>query len=250
VLQHAHGPVLVLTLNRPEARNAVNLAVAQALAAGLRRLDTDPDLAVGVLAANGAAFCAGMDLKAFLDGERPVVGTAGFGGLTAAAPTKPLVAAVEGPALAGGFELVLSCDLVVAGGAARFGLPEVRRGLVAAAGGVFRLPRRIPYLAAMEMVLTGEPVTAGRALELGLVNRLVEPGQALAAALELAGAVATNAPLAVQASVGLVRDSWSWDDTRSWREIENRVATVAASADATEGARAFAERRPAHWLGR
>src|SRR5436305_12957223 len=201
VLSEERGHVLGGTINRPEARNAVNAAVAEGMAAALDSLDADADPRVGIVTGAGGYFSAGMDLKAFASGEgSPYAGDGGFAGITQRAARKPLIAAVEGYALAGGFEVALACDLIVAARDARFGIPEVKRGLVAAAGGLLRLPRRIPYHLAMELALTGEPVDAPRARELGIVNRLVEPGEALASAHALAAQIARNAPLALSAA--------------------------------------------------
>src|SRR5688500_15521024 len=188
--------VLLITLNRPEARNAVNGELAQGVADALDRLDAEPALRVGILTGAGGTFCSGMDLKAFVTGERPWVGDRGFAGIAQRSANKPLIAAVEGYALAGGFEVAMSCDLIVAARDARFGIPEVKRSLVAAAGGLIRLPKRIPYHVAMELALTGDPIEAPRAYELGIVNRVVDPGGAVDAARELAGRIAKNGPLA------------------------------------------------------
>ncbi len=207
VLTERRGGVLIVTINRPHAKNAVNAAVAKGVAAAMDELDGDPQLNVGVLTGAGGTFCAGMDLKAFVKGENPMDPQRGFGGVAFGPPRKPLIAAVEGWALAGGCEIVLSCDLVVAARTAKFGIPEVKRGLAAAAGGLFRLPMRIPYHVAMELVLTGDPVEAPRAYELGLVNRLTDEGGALDAALELAAKIAANGPLAVAASKEVVQKS-------------------------------------------
>ncbi len=186
VLCQVDGPVAVVTINRPAARNAVNGAVAAGMAAVLDDLDARPDVRVIVLTGAGGTFCAGMDLKGFLAGENPMAGGRGFAGIVERPPAKPVIAAVEGYALAGGFEVALSCDLIVASEAASFGLPEVTRGLVAAAGGLLRLPRRIPYHLAMEVALTGDHIPAPQLHRAGLINRLVPPGQALAMATELA----------------------------------------------------------------
>lgn len=248
-LDDADG-VLVITISRPQARNALNAEVAHAVAAALDSLDTRDDLSVGVLTGGGGTFCAGMDLKAFLAGESPSIPGRGLAGLTQAPPAKPLVAAVEGYALAGGCELALACDLVVAADNARFGLPEVKRGLVAAAGGLLRLPRRIPYQVAMELALTGAFLDAPRAYELGLVNRLTEPGGALAAARELAGIIAANGPLAVRASKYVVSHAGEWPADEFWERQDAIVGPVFTSEDAREGALAFAEKRPARWTGR
>ncbi len=214
VLVDAQDGVLVITLNRPAARNAVNLAVSEAVAAAMTELDSSPDLSVGVLTGAGATFCAGMDLKAFLRGESPVIPGRGFLGLVEAPPEKPLIAAVEGYALAGGCEAVLAADLVVASRTAKFGIPEVKRGLAAAAGGLMRLPRRIPPAVALELALTGDLFDAERAFALGLVNRLADEGQALDVALDLARSIAANGPLAVRASKRSSARAWSGRRTR------------------------------------
>ena len=250
VLTERAGPVLVVTLNRPEAKNAVNVAVAEQLAAALEELDGSPDLSVGVLTGAGGTFSAGMDLKAFLRGERPFVGDRGFAGITARPPAKPLIAAVEGYALAGGFEIVLACDLVVAAEDAVFGLPEVRRGLTAAGGGLLRLPRRIPWHLALEVILTGEPLPARRAAELGLVNRLTSPGGAEGEARSLAGVIAANGPLAVAASKQVVVESLDWTQAESFSRQAAIVDPVRESDDAREGAAAFAEKRSPVWRAR
>jgi enoyl-CoA hydratase len=242
--------VLVITINRPEAKNAVTLEVSEAVAAALDALDGRPDLAVGVITGAGGAFCAGMDLKAFLRGERPSVPGRGFAGITEAPPAKPVIAAVEGHALAGGCEVVLACDMVVAGRSASFGLPEVKRGLVAAAGGLLRLPERIPAAVAMELVLTGDFMGAERAHEIGLVNRVVEDGSALEAALELADRIAANGPLAVAASKQVMVASRDWSVDERYSRQREIIDPVFASADAEEGARAFAEKRTPVWEGR
>jgi len=242
--------VLVVTIDRPETRNAVNQEVAEAVAAAMERLDADPDLRVGVLTGAGGTFCAGMDLKAFVRGERPIIPGRGFAGLVERGPDKPLIAAVEGYALAGGFEIVLGCDLVVAAEDATFGIPEVRRGLVAAGGGLLKLPRRIPYHQAMELALLGNHIPAVRARELGLVNRLVPTGTALAAALELAAEVTANGPLAVAVSKKIVQGALAWSDDEQWERQGELAGPVSASDDAREGATAFAEKRPPRWTGR
>jgi len=241
--------VLVVTIDRPQARNAVTAAVAQGIAEAMDRLDADDDLRVGVLAGAGGTFCAGMDLKAFVRGERPVVAGRGFAGVTQRPPAKPLIAAVEGYALAGGFELVLACDLVVAAEGATFGIPEVRRGLVAAAGGLLRLPKRIPYHQAMELALLGNHIPAARARELGLVNRLVADGTALDAAIGLAGEIAANGPLAVGASKKIVASVTGWPEDEMWERQAEIAGPVSASKDAIEGATAFAEKRAPVWRG-
>lgn len=250
VLVETRDNVLVMTISRPEARNAVNAEVARALAAALDRLDAEPGLSVGVLTGAGGTFSAGMDLKAFLRGEIPEIEGRGFGGLTQTPPSKPLIAAVEGWALAGGFEMVLACDLVVASREAKFGLPEVKRSLIAGAGGLLRLPTRLPYHVAMEVALTGDPLTAERAFHHGLVNRIVEPGQALEAALELAAALAANGPLALAATKEIMRRSLDWTEDERWKRQMDIMAPVFASEDAREGATAFAEKRPPRWQGK
>ncbi|MGY5885273.1 crotonase/enoyl-CoA hydratase family protein [Modestobacter lacusdianchii] len=249
VLTEVTDGVGVLTLNRPEAKNAVDLATTQALAAAVDEFDARDDVAVLVLTGAGGTFCAGMDLKAFARGERPRIEGRGFAGLTEAPPGKPLIAAVEGWALAGGCELALTADLVVAARDARFGIPEVKRGLFAAGGGVLRLAKALPYQRAMEMALTGDPLTAEEAHRFGLVNTLTEPGGALAGARELAARIAVNGPLGVRASKQLIAGSVGWTDRAALdaqRELADRVF---ASADALEGARAFAEKRTPVWRG-
>jgi enoyl-CoA hydratase len=242
--------ILLITLSRPEARNAVNLAMAEGMAAALDELDGSDELSVGVIAGEGKGFSSGMDLKAFATGERPWAGDRGFAGIVQKPSEKPLIAAIEGFAVAGGLEIALACDLIVAARGARLGIPEVRRGLVAAGGALRQLPRRLPAAIAMELALTGETITAERAAELGLVNRLVDPDKALDAALELAGRVAENAPLALRASKTILRQQWSWDDQTFWREQGEIVGPVFASEDAIEGATAFGEKRAPNWRGR
>lgn len=244
------GGVLVITINRPEARNAVNGEVASGIAAALDDLDARDDLRAGVITGAGGTFCAGMDLKAFLTGERPSIPGRGFAGVTEAPPAKPLIAAVEGYALAGGCEIALSCDLVVAAQDAKFGLPEVKRGLVAGAGGLLRLPQRIPYQVAMELALTGGFLDAPRAHHFGLVNRLTEPGGALAAAREFAAAIAANGPLAVLATKKVIAEAGGWPVSEFWQRQGVIIEPVFRSDDAREGARAFAEKRPPNWTGR
>ena len=250
VLTERHDGVLVITLNRPEARNAVNQALAEAVAAALDELDGDDTLRVGVLTGAGGSFCAGMDLKAFLSGEVPVIEGRGLAGLTQRPPRKPLVAAVEGWALAGGFEIMLACDLAVASRTARFGVPEVKRALVAGAGAALRLPERVPLPIALELLLTGEPIDAARAHELGLVNRLTDEGGALEGALELARTIAANGPLAVEVTRQIARSARDWSSEEGWAKQEELMAPVFTSEDAIEGATAFAEKRPPVWKGR
>ncbi|HWG60313.1 MAG TPA: crotonase/enoyl-CoA hydratase family protein [Streptosporangiaceae bacterium] len=243
------GPVAVVTINRPAARNAVNRAVAAGLAAALDDLDARPEVRVIVLTGAGGHFSAGMDLKAFLAGEDPTAGGRGFGGIVERPPAKPVVAAVEGYALAGGFELALACDLIVASDEAVFGLPEVTRGLVAGAGGLLRLPRRIPYHLAMEIALTGERVAAARLHQAGLVSRLTAPGEALAEARKLAATLSHNAPLALAATKRIVAESADWPAAEAFTRQAALIEPVFTSADAMEGAVAFAEKRPPVWRG-
>jgi enoyl-CoA hydratase len=250
VLVETRDNVLVITISRPEARNAVNGEVAQGVAAALDRLDAEPGLAVGILTGGGGTFSSGMDLKGFLRGETPVVEGRGLAGLTQAPPRTPLIAAVEGWALAGGFEMVLACDLVVAARDAKFGLPEVKRSLVAGGGGLIRLPRRLPYHLAMELALTGDPLGAEAAHGAGLVNRLTEPGGALDGALELAATVAANGPLALTATKEIVRRSLDWTEDEAWKQQNDIMVPVFGSEDAREGAAAFAEKRPPRWQGK
>jgi enoyl-CoA hydratase len=250
LLVEERGRVLVLTMNRPEARNAMSMTMAHEIANALDLLDSREDLSVGVITGGGGTFCAGMDLKGFARGERPVVEGRGFAGVVRRPPRKPLIAAVEGYALAGGFEIVLACDLVVASRGATFGLPEVKRGLTAAAGALLRLQTRIPYHLAMELVLTGRMWPATDAAECHLVNRLADPGRALAAALELAEEIAANAPLALAASKQVLVQSVDWPLEEKFDRQEEHVDPVRKSADAQEGARAFVEKRPPVWTGR
>ena len=249
VLIERHGAMLVITLNRPERRNAVDYAMSQAIAAALDLLDTDAQLRVGIITGAGGSFCSGMDLKAFVAGSRPEVAGRGFGGLTEAPPAKPLIAAVEGFALAGGCEMALACDLIVAADDSSFGLPEVTRGLVAGSGGLTRLVRRIPPALAMEYALTGRRLPAREAHRVGLVNRLTAPGEALADALALAAEIAANAPLATMASKRIMVESADWTDAEQWDRQRPLVDAVLATHDAQEGARAFAEKRPPVWRG-
>jgi enoyl-CoA hydratase len=249
VLTEVSDGIAVITINRPEARNAVNGDVARGMAATIDELESRPDVRVLILTGAGGTFSAGMDLKGFLSGDTPVVPGRGFAGIAQRPPAKPVIAAVEGYALAGGFELVLSCDLVVASEAAKFGLPEVKRGLVAGAGGLFRLPRRVPYHLAMEVALTGDHFSAERLREAGLVNAIVPVGQALAGARELAVRIAQNAPLALVASKRVIVESADWDSTASFDLQSEIIMPVMTSKDAMEGAAAFAEKRAANWRG-
>ena len=249
VLIERRGHVQVITINRPEARNALDGTAARALAAAADDLDADDALRVGVLTGAGGTFCAGMDLKAWMRGDTPMIDGRGFGGITMTPPRKPLIAAVEGYALAGGFELMLACDLVVAAAGSRFGVPEVKRALVAGGGAALLLPRRIPFAAAMELLLTGEQITAARAAELGLVNRLVPDGTALDGAVALAEMVAANGPLAVAVTKQIARAQADWTAEEGWQRQEELFKPVFESADAREGATAFAEKRAPVWRG-
>jgi enoyl-CoA hydratase len=241
--------VAVITIDRPEARNAVNGEVARGIAAAIDDFDSRSDVRVLVLTGAGGTFSAGMDLKGFLAGDAPMAAGRGFGGIVERPPVKPVVAAVEGYALAGGFELVLACDLVVASEEAKFGLPEVRRGLVAGAGGLLRLPTRIPYYLAMEIALTGEHFSAARLAAAGLVNKLVPAGEALSAAKELAGRVALGAPLALAASKRVIVESADWTADEAFARQTEIIGPIFGSKDAMEGAMAFAEKRPPVWRG-
>jgi enoyl-CoA hydratase len=241
--------VLVVTIDRPQARNAIDAETARELAKAMEHLDDDPALHCAVITGSGGTFCSGMDLKAFLAGERPSIDGRGFAGLVEAPPAKPLIAAVEGYALAGGFEIVLACDHVVAAEDASFGLPEVKRGLVAAGGGLLRLPRRAPYHLAVEWALTGRLIPAAEAHAAGLVNRLTPPRGALAAAMELAAQVVANGPLAVRATKEIIRSSVDWPQGSAFDRQRQISEPVRASDDALEGARAFRERRPPVWSG-
>ncbi|HET9255611.1 MAG TPA: crotonase/enoyl-CoA hydratase family protein [Pseudonocardiaceae bacterium] len=250
VLHERHEGVLTITINRPAQKNAVNHEVAVQLASAVDLLDADPEVSVGVLTGAGGVFSAGMDLKAFAKGERPVLPGRGFGGLTRAAVRKPLIAAVEGWALGGGFELVLACDLIVAADNARFGCPEVTWGLVAAEGGLVRLPHRLPYHIAVRVLLTGEPLPATEAKAYGLVNELAAPGGALDAAHELARRVAKNAPLALAATKEVLRETKGLKDSDAFQRQDQLTSGLFSSEDAHEGALAFAEKRAPVWHGR
>ena len=248
LVEHADG-VTVITINRPQARNAVNRAVSEGIGAALEEFETRKDLTVAVITGAGGTFCSGMDLKAFVAGENVALEDRGFAGITKLPPRKPVIAAVEGYALAGGCEVVLACDLVVAASNAKFGIPEVKRGLVAGAGGLIRLPKRIPYAIAMELALTGDFLDAADAHRYGLVNRVTEPGGALAAAKELAARIAANGPLAVAVTKEIIVASDDWTSEDAFQRQDVIMRPVFTSADAREGALAFAEKRPPVWRG-
>jgi enoyl-CoA hydratase len=250
VVSERTGHVLVITLNRPEVRNAFDLSQADSLSRAIDDLEGSAELRVGVLTGAGNCFSAGMDLKAFSQGEVPFVEGRGIFGLAQGLPSKPLIAAVEGVALAGGFEVMMCCDLAIAATDAKLGIPEVKRGLCAASGGLMNLPKRIPYVAAMELALTGEPIDGHRAAELGLVNRAVEPGTALEEAMALAESIAKNAPLALAASKEILARTSDWRSDEMWQRQGEIAGPVLNSEDAKEGARAFAEKREPNWRGR
>jgi enoyl-CoA hydratase len=250
VLTERLGNVLLITLNRPEVRNAVNAALAAGVAGALEELDGDEGLSVGVLTGTGGFFCAGMDLGAFVKGESPWFGDRGFAGIAQRASRKPLIAAIEGFAVAGGMEIALACDLIVAARGAKMGIPEVTRSLVAAGGALLRLPRRMPYHVVMELALTGDLLPAERFHELGLVNRVTDPGGAVDAALELAERLAKNGPLALIASKQILQQQFDWSAEEMWQRQGAISGPVFASQDAKEGANAFKEKREPLWQGR
>jgi enoyl-CoA hydratase len=246
------GHVATITINRPEARNAVNGEVANGIEEAIDRLEADDALWIGVLTGVPPVFSAGADLKAINAGRAADLSTkrGGFGGITARDRTKPIIAAVDGPALAGGTEIALACDLIVASATATFGIPEVKRCLVAAGGGLFRLPRKIPFNIAMELALTGDPIDAVRAHHFGLVNQLVEPGQALDAAKDLARRIEANAPVAVRESRRVILAAMTEDEETGWRLSNEGMAKAMRSADNKEGLMAFIEKRPPVWTGK
>jgi enoyl-CoA hydratase len=250
VITERRGSVLLITINRPEVRNAVNAAVAAGIAGALEELDGDEQLSVGILTGAGGFFCAGMDLGAFVRGESPYFGDRGFAGIAQRASRKPLIAAIEGFAVAGGMEVALACDLIVAARGAKLGIPEAKRSLVAAGGALLRLPRRMPYHVVMELALTGDPLPAERFHEFGVVNRLAEAGGAVDAALELAAKLAKNGPLALIASKQILQEQFDWSSAEMWERQGAISGPVFASEDAKEGAKAFKEKRDPVWRGR
>ena len=250
VLTERRDGVLIITLNRPEVRNAVNGALAQGVGQALDELDDDGDLAVGILTGAGGFFCAGMDLGAFVKGESPYYEGRGFAGIAQRASRKPMIAAIEGFAVAGGFEVALACDLIVAAEGAKLGIPESKRSLVAAGGALLRLPKRMPYHVVMELALTGDPQPAERFHELGVVNRLAAPGAALDTALELAEAIRKNGPLALAAAKQILEQQFDWSSEEMWEKQGAIAGPVMTSEDAKEGASAFKEKREPRWQGR
>lgn len=247
VLVTRRDDVLLIEMNRPAAKNAINLEVAERLRAAADELDSDPELVVGVLTGSGGIFSAGMDLKAFARGETPELDGGGVGGITRAPPDKPLIAAVEGWALAGGLELLLACDVAVASETAMFGIPEVKVGLVASSGGLVKLPRRVPYSVAMRMALTGEPISAEAALAFGLVVEATPPGGALEGALAMARTISRNSPSAVRVTKRVLEEAATWPNL-GWESLQEPFTlSIFDSPDAHEGARAFVEKRPPEW---
>jgi len=253
--EYIHVEVLdgiqIITINRPQAKNAITIDTAIEMAAAFEEMDARDDVRIGILTGAGGTFSSGMDLKDFArTGKRSVVEGKGFAGFVEAPPKKPLIAAVEGYALAGGCEMVLACDLVVAASNASFGLPELKRGLVPGSGGMMRLPRRIPYHIAMEVVLTGDMFAAERAHQFGLINVLTEPGSALAGAIKLAQRISENGPLAIQTAKRLINEGLDWPSDQMFDLQRPRMAHIFASLDAREGATAFAEKRKPVWQGK
>jgi enoyl-CoA hydratase len=250
VLTERRGSVLLITLNRPAVRNAVNAALAAGVAAALDELDADDGLSAGVLTGAGGFFCAGMDLGAFVKGESAWFGDRGFAGITQRASRKPLIAAIEGFAVAGGMEIALSCDLIVAARGAKMGIPEAKRSLVAAGGALLRMPRRMPYHVVMELALTGDVLPAERFHDFGLVNRIAEPGTAVDTALELAATLAKNGPLALIATKRILQEQFDWSSAEMWEKQGAISGPVFASEDAKEGSSAFKEKREPIWKNR
>jgi len=250
VLVDSADGVMTITLNRPKAKNAVNRDVAIAVAAAIDELESNDELRVAIVTGSGGTFCSGMDLKAFVTGELPIVEGRGFAGLTEYLASKPIIAAVEGYALAGGLELAISCDLIVAADNSMFGIPEVKRGLAAAGGGLLRLPRQIPARVAMELALTGDFISSERAYELGLINQVVPAGTTLEAAKALAAKIAANGPMAVSLSKQVVAQALDWDSKEMFGEQQKIIMPIFTSEDAIEGATAFAQKRAPNWKGK
>jgi enoyl-CoA hydratase len=252
VTLEVRGHYAIITINRPEARNAVNAAVASGIEAGIDRLEADDDLWVGILTGVPPVFCAGADLKEINAGNAAGLMTerGAFAGFVKRERSKPVIAAVDGPALAGGTEITLAADLVVASSNATFGIPEVKRSLVAGAGGLFRLGRKIPFNIAMEAAVTGDPISAERAHHFGLVNELCEPGTALDKASALADRICANAPLAVRASRRIMIETTHAPDELGWKRSAEGMGEVMSSEDMSEGLMAFIEKRPPQWKGR
>ena len=243
------GHIAILRINRPEAKNAISPEVSQEMEAHLDSIESDPEIRAVIVTGTGDVFCAGADLKVIASGRAGEIATkkGGFAGLTNRDFLKPIIAAVQGPALAGGFEIVLSCDLVVASETSRFGIPEVARGLIAAAGGLIRLPKRVPLALALEFAMTGDPIPAQRAFELGLVNRLVPQADVLDTAVALAERIGENSPIAVRYSRKLVKEAAEVSEAEGWKLNGTYTVEVFSAGDAIEGATAFAEKRKPNW---
>jgi enoyl-CoA hydratase len=250
VLVDVTDGVMTITINRPEAKNAINKAVAQGISAAMDNLDSDDSVRVAIITGAGGTFCAGMDLKAFVTGEMPFIPGRGFAGFVEKLPRKPLIAAVEGYALAGGLEVAIACDMIVAADNSKFGIPETKRGLAAGAGGLMRLPQQISPRIAMELALTGDFIDSARAAQLGLINQVVPAGTALDAAKALAARIAANGPLAVAVSKQVILESADWSTADMWKKQGELVAPVFSSEDAMEGSIAFAEKRAPNWKGK
>ncbi len=250
ILVDISNGVMTITINRPESKNALTSACAHGIAKALDQLDEDDTIRVAILTGAGGTFCSGMDLKGFLSGDLPIVEGRGLGGLAEAPPRKPLIAAVEGYALAGGCEMALACDLIIAAENAKFGIPEVKRGLVAAGGGLLRLPRQIPQRLAMELALTGDFISAQQAADIGLINRVVAEGSALDGARELAAKINANGPLAVTVTKQIILESADWSTDEMFAKNSDLANPVLFSEDAAEGAAAFAEKRTPNWKGK
>ncbi len=247
VLTEEHDGILILTINRPEVRNAVNAEVAERIGKAFERFDLDESLSVAILTGAGKGFSSGMDLAAFVKGSKPSYGDRGFAGMTRKSPGKPVIAAVEGFAVAGGLEMAIACDLIVSARDARYAIPEVRRGLIAAAGALLRLPRRMPYHIVMEMALTGEFISAERLHSLGVLNRLVEPGMALKEAVALGRQIMRGGPAALTATKRILVEQQDWTLENMWAKQEVHFRAAIESPDAREGAMAFKEKRAPQW---